>query len=444
MSFSSLGFRLFLLSFFSIFLALTATTLALSDRFFDYFENRVFAELGQHLEQLTTNISLNDAGLVSIAPMLDRRFEQPFSGLYWQVEEVGASAKLSRSLWGSHIDVPANPTPGTQFRSTSISPIGTQLLVVGWQLLLGEGTTARTLVLSVAIDDNEVATAAAGFRKFLISWLAIMFAGLLLAAWAQVRIGLAPLKVLRERIETIRAGSDRRLSGKYPNEVTPLVDEINGLLDLHGETLSTARARASDLAHGLKTPLTVMRSLAEDLDEKGLADEASAMEAQISSMHHFVERELVRAKSGLPVNANSPVEPVIRRMVASMKRLPRGGDLNWQVDIADGLTGPFDEHDLSELVGNLLDNARKWALGTVSISAGTDASDAGWMLIGDDGPGVPEDKLGLVLKRGEILDTGFSGTGLGLAIAADLVARTGGQFTLERSELGGLAVKITW
>lgn len=444
MNIPSLGVRLFLLSFLSIALALVATTFALNARFQDYFEDRIYRELEQHLEQLTTNLELDAGGALQVVPLFDRRFEQPFGGLYWQVQEIDGPEILSRSLWGGAFEVPETTVPGAQYKSISQSPIGTTLLVMGWPILLGQDDTQRTALLSVAIDETEVTTAAAGFRKYLIGWLTLMFVGLLIAAWAQVRIGLAPLKLLRERIGNIRAGSDTRMAGSFPTEVKPLVDEVNELLELHENSLATARTRASDLAHGLKTPLTVMRALAEDLAQDGQKEKADEMEAQIASMHHFVERELARASTSLPTTAPIVSGPVIIRMVNSIKKLPLGDSLDWKLDVPPGLLTPFDEHDLSELVGNILDNARKMARSRIDVLAGNYSETSGWIHIIDDGPGIPSDMIGAVLERGGRLGAQGTSTGLGLTISADIAAQKNGKLELSQSELGGLKVEIQW
>jgi len=444
MNLKSLGFRLFLLSVISILAALIATTFALNAQFHQYFQDRIYSELEQHLEQLTTNLSLDDDGEIFVEPLLDRRFAQPFSGLYWQVQDASGQEFLSRSLWGNSFEVPADSPPGRQFRTTAQSPVGSTLLVAGWLIIVGEGENQSTVVLSVGIDNAEVTVAADGFRSYLIGWLTLMFAGLLLAAGAQVRIGLAPLKVLRQRIEKIRSGAETRMEGRFPSEVQPLVDEVNELLELHNSSLEDARTRASDLAHGLKTPLTIMRTLAQDLAADGQDGKAAEIETQITSMHHFIERELARVNINIRAGSPVPAAPVIARMVASMKKLPNGPALKWTLEIADDLTTPLDEHDLSELIGNLLDNARKWAAGRVVIRAQNTSSNAGWIHILDDGPGIPQDMYSDVIKRGGRLDASIAGSGLGLAITADLVTQMNGQLSLSKSEFGGLEVAISW
>jgi len=444
MKLSSLGFRLFLLSLLSILLALIATTVVLSERFHAYFEGRVFDELHQHLEQLTTNLSLDKNGVISVARLLDRRFEQPFGGLYWQILEAGEPVAVSRSLWGGAFDIPETNTPGQQFKTSSVSPIGTDLLVLGWPVLLGEDTDRRTLVLAVASDASQVTAAATGFRNFLVGWLAIMFAGLLLAAWAQVQIGLAPIKNLRNRIENIRDGTSSRMSGNYPSEVKPLVDEVNSLLDLHDSTLAAARSRSSDLAHGLKTPLTVMRALAQDISAAGQPDLAQQAEDQISSMHLFIERELARANIDQSTPAAIPAAATIRRMAGGIRKLPGAEKLNWTLNIPDDLVTPFDEHELSELVGNLLDNARKWAKSCIIISASNNGPHSGRIDISDDGPGISKDQRAAVLKRGEYLSETLTGGGLGLTIAKDLVDEKSCDFELGDAKLGGLKASMIW
>lgn len=437
----SLAFRLALLSFFSISIALVAASYALSARFTQYFETRIYAELEQHLEQLTTNISLNSEGNVRVEELLDRRFAQPFSGLYWQVDEAGELPVYSRSLWGRPFDIPENPVPGQQFRTVSKSPTGQAILVLGWPVLIGEEGVQRTIILAVAIDESELEDAASGFRLYLVKLLLGMFVGLMVAAWVQVQIGLAPLKVIKSKVERVITGVDKHLEGQFPSEVKPLVVEVNDLLDMQEKSLATARARASDLAHGLKTPLTVMRSLALELETDGEFDKAAEFEAQINSMHRFIERELARSKTAIKPNSKTPVLPVAERMIASMKKLPLGGGLDWGVSVDPGVVIPLDEHDLSELFGNILDNARKWAKSSVLVS-----SDPGGfgVSIEDDGPGIPEHLLETVFARGKSLDTSNAGAGLGLPISNDLLDSIGGGIRLTRSGLGGLKVEISW
>lgn len=441
---SSLGLRLILLACLAFLVALAATAFVLNSQFHRLFEERIFAELDRDLIQLTANISLDDSGEIFIEPLMDPRFDLPFSGLYWMAEEADKPAIVSRSLWGISYEFAQNSTAGQRTRMDSTSSQGVDILITGWTILIGEDDTRRALTLSVAANESEVIEATAKFRTSIIQWLALMFLGLIFAAWVQVRLGLAPLETLRRKIEKVRAGEVENLDGEFPLEVQPLATEVNELLALHYQSLTDARERASDLAHGLKTPLTVMLTLARDLREGGEEDKAADIEAQVASMRHYVERELARVRMQTPTGKHSHAAPIVGKMVEAIKRFPSENDIQWHTDVSADVTSPFDAHDLSELLGNLLDNARKWANAEVRITGHVADDGTSFIRVEDDGPGVPDEKLPSILSRGERLDTSVQGTGLGLAICADMVDSYGAKMVLERSELGGLSVKIIW
>jgi len=440
---SSLFVRLILLACLSIFLALAATTIVLNKLFFAYFQERIYSELDQYLKQVTANITVEADGEIRVTPLPEPRFDLPFSGLYWQITEAGKPPILSRSLWGQPVPMPAVDTPGQERRADVVSADGVALLALEWQVLLGQGADRRAVAISVAIDKNEVIQAAAGFRNAFVVWLSLMFLALIAASWVQVRLGLAPLETLRKHVGRIRAGLQPRLDGRFPREVQPLVNEVNVLLDLHTESLASARARAGDLAHGLKTPLTVMLTLADELRDTGNQTAARAIREQVESMRHFVERELARARTRAPAGTATPALATVEKMVSVIRKFPADTPLEWQIDVPETLTTPFDEHDLSELLGNTLDNARKWAAGRIRVTGGHGAA-YDFLTISDDGPGVPDEKLSAVLSRGERLDDSVQGQGLGLAICADMTAAYGADLILSRAPLGGLAVEIRW
>lgn len=441
---SSLGVRLILLACLSISVALIATTFILNALFHDFFEERIFSELDRDLIQLTANLSIGQDGAISVEPLANPRFEVPFSGLYWQASEAGARAVTSRSLWGGSYKFPSDSIAGQRDRLEIDSEQGIPLLIIGWTILIGEGDEQRAITLSVATTESEVDEATARFRSAFILWLALMFLGLIIASWVQVRLGLVPLETLRKKVEQVRSGSENKLEGPFPSEVQPLATEVNELLALHETSLTDARERASDLAHGLKTPLTVMQTIARDLRKVNQAEQADEIDMQVASMHHYIERELARVRTQIPRNAMTQVAPVVDKMVSTIRRFPREAPLEWHVDISDDIYSPFDEHDLSELLGNVLDNARKWAKSQVRIHSKTDRDGRASITIEDDGPGVPDDMLPTILARGERLDPNVQGTGLGLAICADMAESYGADFTLAKSPLGGLSVTIMW
>ena len=288
----SLATRLVLLSCLSIAVALGTIAFVLSDQFSRYFEDRVYAELGAHLDQLTANISFDAEGDIVVASLPDPRFEQPFSGLYWQALLEDHPPQVSRSLWTGRLDVPSPDMAGVLERATLQSPLGEPLLALSRVVIVSDELDEKLVELTIAIDQSEVQRAATGFQTTMLRWMLIIFFGLIIAAWVQVKLGLAPLETLRQKVERVRAGKDNRLEGSFPSEVQPLASEVNELLQLHEKTVAQARERASDLAHGLKTPLTIINTISRDLRKNGQPAEAEEIDSQIASMSHFIEREL--------------------------------------------------------------------------------------------------------------------------------------------------------
>ena len=444
MKIHSLAMRLILLACLSIGLALSTIAFILSGLFSQYFEDRVYSELAAQLDQLTANLTFMENGDLEIAPMLDPRFQAPFSGLYWQAVREDHPKVVSRSLWTGSIDIRIDAPAGELIRSALVSPLGEPLLVLGRAVKIGDEASESLVELTVAVDQSEVQRAAANFRSTMISWLGIIFFGLFAASWVQVKLGLAPLEALRKKVERVRSGKDFRLEGDFPSEVQPLANEVNELLDLHEVTLSQARERASDLAHGLKTPLTIINTIAHDLRKNGELDAAAEIDSQIASMNHFIGRELARVRTRTAGTSVNMAYPVAEKMLEAIKRFPRRRPLLWELDMPADFTTPFDEHDLSELLGNLLDNSRKWAKTRVRLAAGKLKTGRSYLSVEDDGVGVEKSDLLRLGRRGQRLDPSAQGSGLGLAICSDLAAHYGAEIRLQRSELGGLKVTIIW
>lgn len=444
MKFNSLATRLILLACLSIAVALSTISIVLSGQFSRYFEDSVYNELSGHLDQLTANMDFDAQGDVVVSSLQDPHFELPFSGLYWQAAREGHPTVVSKSLWTGSLDIQAPTEAGSLVRSTLQSPIDEPLLALSRAVSTENNGEVSLVNLTVAIDQTEVQRAAEGFRTTMINWMMIIFLGLILAAWVQVRLGLAPLETLRQKVGRVRSGDDNRLEGSFPIEVQPLASEVNELLEIHDITVMQARERASDLAHGLKTPLTIINTIARDLRNDGQPKAADEIDSQIASMSHFIERELARVRIRTPGTTESPAHPVAQKMLRAIKRFPREMPLEWALDVPENLSTPFDEHDLSELLGNLLDNARKWAKSEVLLSGGQLADGSHYLRVEDDGVGVDEAELALLGQRGKRLDPSAQGSGLGMAICADLAAYYGAELTLARSKMGGLKVTISW
>jgi signal transduction histidine kinase len=446
MTSGSLRFRLDATAAMAIALALGIAAVALTSLFHQQVQLRVRAELGNHMLQLVSKVDLAGGDvLLSDEAMADPRFDKPYSGLYWTVQGEGKAPANSRSLWDQTLaGVGERSAPGRPAWFETPGPDGQLLYVMQETVIAATQTGDRKVVLSIGIDNAELDQAVAAFRNNLVVYLGIIAGLLLLATWLQVRIGLKPLNAVRDQINAIRTGKLARLQGELPGEVQPLADEINDLLDSQVESLQKARARAGDLAHNLRTPLTVMGSLASDLERAGKQHLSEVLREQTELMRRSVERELARARmaSGRAGTAHSPYV-AIKRMVNAMQRMPRGSEIDWQLAALPQTAVPMDADDLLELFGNLLDNARKWCTATVRITGRQDDTHL-HVSIEDDGPGVAQEQLASIGARGKRLDETTQGAGLGLSIVEDLVSAYGLQVSFDRSRLGGLEVRLSF
>ena len=289
----------------------------------------------------------------------------------------------------------------------------------------------------------RVSAAKAAFANDLVLALGLLGIVLSLATSIQVGIGLRPLDALRRGVAEIRSGRDIHLSARFPDEVQPLVDEVNGLLDAREQDIVRSRNRAADLAHGMKTPLAALATDGDRLRQKGetlIADEISAV---INSMRRHVDRELARARlrggAHLGNEVVTPVEPLALSLIATLSRTAPGARMNYEMLVSKGITAPFDRTDLAEVMGNLLENATYHAKSRVRIA--TTTSPQGMTIaVEDDGPGIAKERRSAALARGTRLDERTEGTGLGLAIVQDVLDAYGWVLQLDNSDLGGLKV----
>lgn len=428
----------------SIAAALVLAGLALSYIFERHVERRVTSELEATINQLASVLEATPEDQIEMTgDIADPRFELPLSGRYWQVTVDGEIIESSASLWDETIVVPPDATPtGVLHRHDVKGPNDTDLLVLERTIVFNTGKKDHNVSLIAAMDRKEISSSVGEFTRELAVSLLLLGVFLMTAAWFQVLVGLRPFELLRQGLGSLRARTADTLAGKYPTEVMPLVDELNDLLRAQQRSLARARARAGDLAHGLKTPLTVLNSIARSLSEKGIVEEAAEVREQVGAMHRHVERELTRARvAGGRSGKLTPLADAVAKVVNTMGRLQRGDMLDWQLEIPPDFRVAIDPDDLSELLGNLLDNAREWARARVLVCAGTTGG-VDYLSVEDDGPGVPSDKLQEILLRGVRLDESRTGSGLGLAIVNDIAEAYG--FTVEtfKSSLGGLGIRL--
>jgi signal transduction histidine kinase len=434
MSKGSLRLRLFIAAAISITAALSLTGLAMVRLFETQVRERVVTGLENDLLQLAGSISIADNGTVSAGQSLaDPRYQEPYGGRYWRIDFPTTGAEpppeplRSRSLWDYDLN-PSNP----------VGPEGEALVVATRELSIDRNGKPQRIRMIAAAHEEEVQRPLVELRDQLILALGIIGFILTLGAWLQVTIGLRPLQQLREKVALIRTGDERRLSGSFPDEVSPLVSELNDVLDLRDASLERARRRAGDLAHGLKTPLQVLSSVARDLRLHDRPQQAEEIEEQSEAMLLHVERALARARlSSGKGHASTELQAVVDRVVAAVCRLPRADELDFDVVVPDDARVPIEQGDLTELLGNLLDNARKWAKFTVRLRYAPSS-----IVIEDDGPGVAEQDIAHIGERGRRLDESKQGSGLGLSIVEDIADIYGLVVSYGRSELGGLRVEI--
>ena len=340
--------------------------------------------------------------------------------------------------------MPSDSLAGAEVHEHTIAGPGrSSLLVVERSIMLPANLGGDTVRVAVAVDRAEIHAAGLAFAADLMPSLALLAAFLLAASWAQVAVGLRPLDAVRRRLHAVRWGREARLGTAFPDEVRPLAAEVDHLLDAQEAAIAQARTRAADLAHGLKTPLTILASDAEELRTRGEAGIADEITAVTDGMRRHVERELARARAGTRLRgaAEQPVRPVVDQVLAVLRRTPRGQSLHWEIEVAQDLAAPIDAQDLAEILGNLGENAVKWAASRVRITGRNDDG-AVTICVEDDGPGVPDDQIGTVLARGGRLDEAQPGSGLGLAIVSDLAEAYRGSLAVGRSPLGGLSAAV--
>lgn len=417
----SLRLRLLAAGALSILIALSLAGVGLTVLFERHVERRVTAELGIYLDQMVAGLDRNPAGALAVTrPLVDPRFAQPLSGLYWQAR-AGGDLLRSRSLWDVELRLPVDDGKDGLLHDYRLAgPGGAELIVVDRTVHLPQRLGGGAVRAAVAADAAEITAATRAFGADLLPYLVLLAVFLIAAAYAQVAVGLRPLARLRERLAAIRAAKSHRLGDDFPDEIVPLSREFDALLDARETQLQRARARAADLAHGLKTPLQVLSGDVDRLRGAGETAVADEIEQVAVTMQRHVDRELARARMGAgQPDARAPVADVVRRVVAVVSRGPKGADLDWSLDVPESVEARIDPDDLAEAIGNLVENAARHARSKVSVTARGRAGRIE-IVVTDDGPGIPKDQIDRALVRGNRLDSLGATTGLGLAIVSDI------------------------
>ncbi len=373
------------------------------------------------------------------------RFDRPFSGLYWQISEAGAPAEpllRSESLWDQSLAVPPREDETGLRRARIDGPADQTVRLVARDIRLPGADTTFTFAVGSSVEEME--TEIGNFNGTIALAVGVLMIGLIGALLIQVRYGLRPLRKVEEGLHDIRSGRAERLSGEFPSEIAPLADEVNQLLSHNAQVVERARTHVGNLAHALKTPLSVLTNEAGG-QGGNRASLAEIVRRQTGLMRRQVDHYLVRARTaatGSVLGARAPVSATAEDLVRTLKRIHRDGEYEVTIDCEPDLAFRGEKQDLEELLGNLLDNAFKWAESRIAVTGTAEAGRA-IITVDDDGPGLTPEESASVLKRGTRLDESVPGSGLGLSIVDDITGLYDGEFSLEKSPLGGVRARLS-
>jgi signal transduction histidine kinase len=458
-SVSSLSARLFLSATLLVVVILFITGIALSSLYQQAVERSFDRRLNLYLRTLIAEVAPPDDGDDKAQPALgEPLFELPLSGWYWQIVRIDdgkradpakPNERASRSLWDRKL--PKLEEQGVPLNSLGVrigyvdGPEDQQLRVV--ERLVDFGSDGR-FNMTVAGDASEIFDETRTFDFYLAATFVALTFGLLLSTLLQVRFGLAPLKRITTGLLAIRSGQAERLVGEFPVEIAPLARETNALLDANREIVERARTHVGNLAHAVKTPLSVIVNEAATHGNEPFAakvlEQANIMRDQVA---HHLERARMAARL-TAVTTLTDVTPVIDGLHRTMEKIHRDRDIEIEVKIAEPLKFRGEQQDLEEMVGNLVDNACKWAESQVHIevvserTAAHDPLPMVRIIVDDDGRGLTADERVQVARRGQRLDETKPGSGLGLSIVNELAQLYRGSLTLGAAPAGGLRAEL--
>jgi len=450
---NSLALRLFLSATAWAVIILLITGVVLSSLYRQAVERSFDRRLGVYLRTIVADLaSPEETGAKFPQSLGEPLFELPLSGWYWQVTRLDPDkhdVRSSRSLWDGGLphleDLGIAAGPDGSRQGYVAGPEDQRLRLVERNIDLGD---EGHYLVAVAGDAAEITQETRSFDQALAITFALLAAVLLLTTTFQVRFGLAPLKRITDSLAAIRAGTAVQLAGKFPEEIAPLARETNALIETNREIVERARTHVGNLAHALKTPLSVMVNEASARPRDPLA--AKVLE-QADIMRDQVARHLERARlaAGLTVVGSvTDVKPVVTALARTMEKIHHGRGVAIEVRAENDARFRGERPDLEEMIGNLVDNACKWASSRVAIEVVRErrspASDAQIVriIVDDDGRGLSPTEREQAAKRGRRLDETKPGSGLGLSIVVELAGLYGGELTLGSAPLGGLRAEL--
>jgi signal transduction histidine kinase len=450
---NSLALRLFLSATAWAVVILLITGIVLSSLYRQAVERAFDRRLGVYLRTLVADVASPDETADKFPQSLgEPLFELPLSGWYWQVTRTDPGkndVRASRSLWDGGLphlqDLGIAASVSGSREGYVPGPEDQRLRLVERNIDLGD---EGHYLVAVAGDAAEIAEETRSFDQALVLTFSILAAVLLLTTMFQVRFGLAPLKRISDSLAAIRSGSAERLAGKFPEEIAPLARETNALIDANKEIVERARTHVGNLAHALKTPLSVM---VNEATARGRDPFALKVLEQADIMRDQVARHLERARLAARltvVGSVTDVPEVVTALARTMEKIHREKNIAIEVHADEQARFRGERPDLEEMIGNLVDNACKWASSRVMIEVVTErpdpvsASQIVRIVVDDDGRGLSPSEREQVAKRGRRLDETKPGSGLGLSIVVELAGLYGGGLTLGTAPIGGLRAEL--
>jgi len=438
----SIAASLFWLSAGWLVLALVATGFLLTDLYSRALDTSLSETLKFHVESLTGALLETGDPLSDEIALADPRFGRPRSGWYWAIRgQDGQLYNLSPSLVGISLPAVEQPANAEGIRTAVADDVfGTSMRIVE------RTVTVAPMSYEIVVTGNlsEILTLVQDFRGQAFIVLGAVGAMLAIMSFIVARFAMRPIARLSAAIESVREGESVALTGSYPREIAPLADEVNELLRSNAQIIERARNQVGNLAHGLKTPIAVLRNEA-GTQEGALADVVLAESDKMSSMvATYLERARLAARTSV-VGKKADAAMILLRLTRVMRKIHPDVTVGFDPPAASLPWFRGDEADLEEMAGNLLDNACKWSKGQVEVRVSSERGESGVMLlirIEDNGPGLSEADAQKVLRRGVRLDEKTPGSGLGLDIVKELVDVYGGSLALKRSALGGLLVEL--
>ena len=382
-------------------------------------------------------------------------FSRPLSGAYWQIRPAGEKSEpafksdsLADETYKTPSDLGVKPDQKRVRQAYVEGPDGQVLRVLERDIDFGQENESRVFSISVAFDTAAVDAETRYLTNTIVLTLALLGAGLLLATFFQVRFGLSPLKDIGSRLAAIRSGEETLLEGTPPDEILPLQEELNALIKANWSVVERARTHVGNLAHALKTPLSVIINEAGSQNSEfaqKVAQQAMLMRQQIS---HHLDRARIAAQIR-PISGLTDVASGLNALSRALTKIYEGRALHLEIDCPGGVRFFGEKQDFDEMAGNLLDNACKWARSSVTVKVearpceGTSTTRTFRLIIEDDGPGRAAESRRAGVERGRRLDESVPGSGLGLSIVAELSHLYRGTLRLEEAESGGLRACLT-